>query len=102
MRLSDKQKKIITQLFSQYFSPPDSLWLFGSRVDDERKGGDIDLYIETHSDDVALISRQQVAFLVALKLQLGDQKIDLVINRIKNNSQLPIYGVARKNGIRLL
>ena len=102
VRSTNQQINIIKQLFSDHFLPPNTLWLFGSRVDGTRKGGDIDLYIETYSDDVAFIARRQIAFLAALKMQRGDQKIDLVINRIKSGLHLPICDSARKNGIQLL
>lgn len=48
MRISEEDKIAIISEFKKSFSPDDHLWLFGSRVDDTKKGGDIDLYVQTH------------------------------------------------------
>ena len=45
MRLDDKDISIITDTFQEYFKSG-KLYLFGSRADDFKKGGDLDLYIE--------------------------------------------------------
>ncbi len=45
MRLSHKDISIITDTFQEYFNSG-KIYLFGSRVDDSKKGGDLDLYIE--------------------------------------------------------
>jgi hypothetical protein len=39
MRLSKKQLDAIHKSFVAHFLPLDTLWLFGSRVDDLKKGG---------------------------------------------------------------
>jgi predicted nucleotidyltransferase len=46
MRLSDFQRQIILESAAHHFGQETQVWLFGSRVNDEAKGGDIDLYIE--------------------------------------------------------
>ena len=43
--LSDRKLKAIIQSFKMNFLKEDHLWLFGSRVDFNRKGGDIDLLL---------------------------------------------------------
>ena len=52
MRLTKTQIKAIQDSFFTFFMKGDKIWLFGSRVDDSKKGGDIDLYIETNYDDL--------------------------------------------------
>jgi len=54
MRLSAEQIEVIKQETENYFGVQAEVWLFGSRVDDAVKGGDIDLYVETDSAEVAL------------------------------------------------
>ncbi len=39
MRLSEQELSSIKLSFKKHFTPNDHLWLFGSRVDDTRKGG---------------------------------------------------------------
>jgi len=102
MRLTKTQIKAIQDSFSTFFMKGDKIWLFGSRVDDSKKGGDIDLYIETNYNDLFIVTRKEIEFIANLKKIIGDQKIDIVINILPRNQQLPIYNEARNTGIQLL
>ncbi len=51
MRLSEKEKKIILDLAKKYFGEKTKVFIFGSRLID-KKGGDIDLYIEPEICDL--------------------------------------------------
>jgi len=79
----------------------DHIWIFGSRVNPKVRGGDIDLYIETNYQDPKKIFEAKLDFVVALKTQLGEQKIDLII-KMDDDFDLPIYHVAKSEGIQLL
>ena len=63
MRLAVCEIESIKQAFTGSFLPNDHLWLFGSRVDDAKKGGDIDLYVETEETDVGVIQNMHHKFL---------------------------------------
>ena len=67
------------------------IYLFGSRVDDSRKGGDIDLYIQTDIKENVL--DKKIKFLAILKQKIGVQKIDVVTssNRIRAIEQEAIH-----------
>jgi len=95
MRLTQKQIKAITTTFKEIFKEGE-IYLFGSRVDDSLKGGDIDLYIDTK--DLDDIFDKKIDFLVSLKRKIGEQKIDVVISRDKNR---PIEQEAIKKGLIL-
>ncbi len=101
MRLSDQQCSIIRTAVTENFGLDANVWLFGSRVDDSKRGGDIDLYIEPATDDVDAIVEAKLNFLVALYKQLGEQKIDVVIRRPGFKENLPIYQVAKQTGVKL-
>lgn len=101
MRLTKDQLDAVTNVFTEYFLPEDKLWLFGSRTNDSKKGGDIDFYVETNYDNWSIATEKQISFLVNLKKRIGDQKIDLVINLLKNNQKRPIYDEAKNTGIQL-
>lgn len=77
MRLSNLYHSSIVSVFRSEF-PSGTIYLFGSRVDDSLRGGDIDLFIETDVKE-SLFTRK-IRFLSKLKQQIGDQKIDVVFN----------------------
>lgn len=96
MRLTESEKREIHAAASKYFGG--DVYLFGSRVDDTRRGGDIDLYIETTLDDEAAM-RAKFAMLGRLYYRIGERKIDVVVNN--GRADLPIFRVAREHGVRL-
>ena len=95
MRLTNKELEVIISTFKEIFKSG-KIYLFGSRVDDNKKGGDIDLYIQTKEIDN--LTEKKINFLVNLKQKIGEQKIDVVISRDKNRS---IEKIAIKEGIEL-
>jgi predicted nucleotidyltransferase len=101
MRLTEHDRLAIIQTFKEYFHDGDRLWLFGSRVDDNKRGGDIDLYIEIDRKNIESLFNLKIKFLGALQDRIGDQKIDIVINT-PEQPHIPIYDVARTEGIRLV
>ncbi|MDP2758927.1 MAG: nucleotidyltransferase domain-containing protein [Sideroxyarcus sp.] len=47
MRLSAAQIEAIKQETAHFFGAQAEVWLFGSRVDDTQRGGDVDLYVKS-------------------------------------------------------
>lgn len=101
MRISTQDLAIIRQVFSQYFGQQDQLWLFGSRVDDNKRGGDIDFYIETQLLREESYEAER-AFVRQLHVELGDQKIDVVVKYTDSDENMLIYRVAKARGVRLV
>ena len=95
MRLTPKEIEAIVGTFEAVFRNGD-IYLFGSRVDNSLKGGDIDLYID--ADDMENIFEKKISFLVSLKRKIGEQKIDVVLSRDKNRL---IEQEALNKGIKL-
>ena len=91
MRLSALQRQVLTQTARDCFDPDVRVRLFGSRTDDTRKGGDIDLLIETQLQDLGQIARAHSQFLARLHLALGEQKIDVLIDYPDRQIQVPTY-----------
>jgi len=79
MRISDKQNRIIQNAAKQVYGDNVHIYLYGSRVYDDTKGGDIDLMVKADFDKMTSIKK--VLFLVELKKQLGDRKIDVVYDK---------------------
>jgi len=87
MRISESYKKTIKKLFSNVFGEGE-IYLFGSRVDDSKRGGDIDLYIIPKGNELTPeeLFDKKIQFLSKLQLSLGEQKIDIIISKDKNRS----------------
>jgi len=97
MRLSQKHIDIIKEKTAILFGDKYKIYLFGSRADDNKKGGDIDLYLETMDEDN--LFEKKIKLLALLEKSIGERKIDLVINNFKNEKL--IYRVAKETGIQL-
>ena len=102
MRLTDLQATVIRDSVVRSFGPATRVWLFGSRVDEQGKGGDIDLYIEPEIQDAAQLVEAKLHLLRDIHKKLGEQKVDVVIRREAFKDDLAIFRVARETGIRLL
>lgn len=97
MRLSDLEKNAIIDLAGKYFGYNVKIYLFGSRVYDEKRGGDIDLYIETHKN----IDRQtEIKFLADFHKLATERKIDLII-KTPSSKEKSIYETAKTEGVLL-
>ena len=77
MRLDKNDKNIILSTVESIFGNG-KVYLFGSRLDEQKKGGDIDLYfvLQEHSN----LFEKKIKFLSRVKRELGEQKIDIVFN----------------------
>jgi predicted nucleotidyltransferase len=95
MRLTKSEIKSIKSTFDEVFGSGD-VYLFGSRVDDSKRGGDIDLYIKTNN--IQNKTKQKIEFLAKLKQKIGDQKIDVIIS---SNPNRAIEQEAISDGIKL-
>ena len=81
MRLRQNEIEAIKKTFYTIFKKGE-IYLFGSRVDDTLKGGDIDLFVSTPYVENSL--EKKLDFLSMLKQKIGDQKIDLIVSKNKN------------------
>ena len=79
MRLSEFEIETIKELAEKHFGEGTTVYLFGSRTDENKKGGDIDLFI-TNTDEKRLNIEAKVQFLAELKTKIGDRKIDVVFD----------------------
>lgn len=101
MRLTDQQRAIIRATVAETFGVGANVWLFGSRIDDNKRGGDIDLLIETDQVDVNAIARNEITFLTKLQMKLGEQKIDVLLDYPSRKTHPPIFTIAKQTGILL-
>jgi predicted nucleotidyltransferase len=99
MRLTQDQITAIKQTAHAVLGDGARVILFGSRVDDAKKGGDIDLLFET---DQRISNRATTvgAIYVALIRQLGDRKFDILL-KDSATPPAPVFDIAHKTGIQL-
>ncbi len=102
VRLKQYEIDSIVNLFKKYFDTNDHLWIFGSRTNLTARGGDIDLYIETEISQADLVLSQKSKFVLALYEEIGEQKIDVVINMLASKVRLPMHEIARQTGVLLV
>lgn len=102
MRLNAKERDTIAQAAREAFAPGTAVFLFGSRTDDGRRGGDIDLLIETPQ---TLSSAEQVErrtrFVARIWRELDEQRIDVVITAGDEPDRRPVVAAAKQSGILL-
>jgi len=74
VRLDEKTLKAIKEVLKDK-----KVILFGSRVNDNAKGGDIDLYIDEdlNVEEIAIIKAKLIK-------KIGDRKIDIISKRYAN------------------
>ena len=94
MRLTETQRQSIKSAVTSVIGEESRVWLFGSRVDDAKRGGDIDLYVETSPHPLMDEMRCKRYLEEAL-----DIPVDLIVRRPGDNS--PIAVIARTEGIAL-
>lgn len=90
MRLSDTERSSIIEAFNKFSKPSMRLYLFGSRADDSKKGGDIDLLIVMGQAELKS-EFKRLDFIVELKKKIGERKIDVtlaLVDELKTNSFL--------------
>lgn len=101
MRLNPHQRQRIKQAAKACFGADATVRLFGSRTDDNKRGGDIDLLISTSLTEPEVIARAEIAFQVQLQRALGEQRVDVPIDYPGRRVRPPIFMIAEQTGIRL-
>ena len=99
MRLTDVQRQTIRQIVADELGPNASVRLFGSRLDDNARGGDIDLHVEL-SEPVAHPAQLSARLSVRIMRAMYGRKVDVLVSA-PNLSEQAIHRLAREQGARL-
>ena len=93
MRLKEEEINVIKQIILE-FDENAKIYLFGSRADNAKKGGDIDLLIFSTKID------NDTQRMIKLKLydKLGEQKIDILVAK---DTKKPFVRIALEKGVLL-
>ena len=95
MRLSENEVSVIKDAVARRFGPGTEVFLFGSRLDNSRRGGDIDLYVRT-ALDAEHATRAKLLAMSDIQLRLGDQKIDMVVSPFVHEGDLVMQEIERE------
>lgn len=103
MRITKQQHQAILSAARRAFGPNVKVRLFGSRTNDQLKGGDFDLYVECDSDDAEWLTRAKLEFLCELdkSIALAGEKVDVVLSTPLHRELRPIDRTARLEGVQL-
>lgn len=94
MRLTPAQIEIIKSTTAAVLGEGVRVTLFGSRLNDQQKGGDVDLYVEV----AAPALMQKIRCKVQLQERL-DMPVDLILKPVGDRS--PISLIAKREGVML-
>lgn len=99
MRLTAIQISAIRLSAAQLAGDAARVWLFGSRVRDDARGGDVDLLLEL---DAPVAEPAQLSARLAAQVSraMYGRKVDVLI-KAPNLMLLPIHSIAFAEGIRL-
>jgi predicted nucleotidyltransferase len=92
MRISPDQARRASEIIAKQYGSDARIWLFGSRANDNQRGGDVDLYVEAEAVDVMRKIRCK-----AVLTELFDLKVDLIVGV----GDKPIHRIAKTTGVRL-
>jgi predicted nucleotidyltransferase len=93
MRITDMEQKIMSNAISDIDADA-KVWLFGSRVFDDKKGGDIDIAIQSSKIDLM----KKIKIRRAIADAIGEQKIDIIVSK---NGAEPFFKLAQETGVRI-
>lgn len=99
MRLTPDQVQAIRYAATQAFGADVGVWLFGSRADDHKKGGDIDLLVHPSMSAMDHVLMRKINMMIQIEQLIGEQKIDIVVEAPFDTR--PIVKIAHDTGVRL-
>ena len=102
MRLTAEEISAIKVAAAEVFGREAQVRLFGSRVDDEKRGGDIDLHL-TLSDDQGVNCAPlaaQAAFLERLFHRIEERRVDVVLTA-SDSPGSAMEAIALRDGVLL-
>jgi predicted nucleotidyltransferase len=102
MRLTEDEQRDIAAAACAVLPRGSRVSLFGSRTDDSKRGGDVDLLVEVSSAlTVDEIVRSRALLTVQLYRRMGERRIDILMCQLDRPDPRPVVAEARRNGIEL-
>ena len=94
MRVTPQQTSIIVQTARSVAGQDAEVWLFGSRLNDSSRGGDVDLLIES-KQPATILQRARIKVELEQMLQLP---VDVIATG-RTTQDSPFVAIARANAI---
>ena len=103
MRLSNDEQAAIAKAAGAALPPGSRVLLFGSRTDDSRRGGDIDLLVEPSEPlDAVQVVALRTRLAAGLYRLMGERRIDILVAAADESDTPLIVAEARQHGIELV
>ncbi len=93
MRISEQERKILVKA-ARDLDPEARVWLFGSRTDDSKRGGDIDVAVL--SDKIG--RSEKIRMRRAILDEIGEQHLDIILSKDGTD---PFFVLATEKGVPL-
>jgi uncharacterized protein len=100
MRFSEKNVTTVKTAVHTAFPGLSKVFLFGSRVDDHKRGGDIDLLVVSDLRQNAMEAAKIMA-VTKIQMAIGEQKIDMIVTNDPARDVRPVVREAFQHGIEL-
>ena len=97
IRLSNEEIKIIKETAREIFGEGVKVFIFGSRTDLKKRGGDIDIFIQVNKNIPSML---KLEFLVELEKKGIERKVDLILETPLTKRK-SIHREAREKGVLL-
>jgi hypothetical protein len=98
MRLEPDEIQAIRQAAQEVFGARTTVRVFGSRIHDHLKGGDLDLHLEVEPGQATIAN--EMAFRDLIERPLDELKVDVVLHE-RNEPLTPIDEIALRDGVPL-
>jgi hypothetical protein len=98
MRLKAEEIEAIRQAARTVFGAGATVRVFGSRVQEHLRGGDLDLYLEVEPGRATLAN--EMRFRGLIERPLDELKVDVVLHE-RGRPLAPIDRIARRDGVLL-
>lgn len=98
MRLTPVETEAIRRAVREVFGNGARVRVFGSRVRDDLKGGDLDLFVEVDAGDASIANEQRLRDVIAPVLD--DLRTDIILHE-RGRSLTPIEAIALRDGVLL-
>ena len=98
MRLTSTEIEAIRRAVPAVFGENARIRIFGSRVRDDLKGGDLDLFVEVDPGQASIANEQRLRDLIAPAVE--DLRTDIVLHE-RGRPLTPIERIALRDGVPL-